>query len=137
MASNENVRLDTYLWAIRMFKTRSQASGAIADGKVKLAGNPCKSSHNVKIGEQYNLRLAEKKMSIQVSNLIKKRVQYSEAILNYFDISSEEEITFNKNKLTSSFYSGKRLSNIGRPTKKNQRDLTDFMGSGTENETDT
>jgi ribosome-associated heat shock protein Hsp15 len=131
MLVNKEVRVDQYLWAVRMFKTRSQASKAIAEGKVKLNGEPVKASHTVRIGEQYNMRLPERKLSIQVVSIINKRVQYSEAILNYFDISSEEEKAFNSNKQATSFFSGKRLSKIGRPTKKNARDITDFLNNDT------
>jgi ribosome-associated heat shock protein Hsp15 len=131
MLVNKEVRVDQYLWAVRMYKTRSQASKAIAEGKVKLNGEPVKASHTVRIGEQYNMRLPERKLSIQVVSIINKRVQYSEAILNYFDISSEEEKAFNSNKQATSFFSGKRLSKIGRPTKKNARDITDFLNNDT------
>jgi ribosome-associated heat shock protein Hsp15 len=131
MLVNKEVRVDQYLWAVRMYKTRSQASKAIAEGKVKLNGEPVKASHTVRIGEQYNMRLPERKLSIQVVSIINKRVQYSEAILKYFDISSEEEKDFNSNKQATSFFSGKRLSKIGRPTKKNARDITDFLNNDT------
>jgi ribosome-associated heat shock protein Hsp15 len=124
-----DVRIDTYLWSIRIFKTRTQASNAIAAGKVKLNGNDFKASHSVRIGEVYSVKTPEKRQSIQVASIISKRLQYSEAILHYFDVSTEEEKEYLKNKMSSSFYTGKRLSKQGRPTKKNARDINDFYDS--------
>ncbi len=127
--NNKNfVRIDQYLWAIRMFKTRTQATNAISEGKVKLNGEPTKPSHATKIGEVYNIKTSDKRMSVQVGSIIAKRVQYSEAILHYYDVSTDEEKEFATNKLSSSFYTGKRLSKVGRPTKKDQRDMQTFMG---------
>jgi ribosome-associated heat shock protein Hsp15 len=129
MKSNTATRIDLYLWAIRLFKTRTQASKAISEGKVKLNGEVLKASHSVMIGEFYAIKTSEKRVSIQVTGIINKRVQFSEAILNYVDVSTEEDKLFNTNKLTSSFYTGKRLSKTGKPTKKNQRDLSDFLNT--------
>lgn len=125
----QKVRVDQYLWAIRMFKTRTTASKAIAEGKVKLNGEDVKASHAVAIGELYQVRTPERRMTIQVSGLISKRVQYSEAILNYYDVSTEEDKAFATNKLSSSFYTGKRLSKTGKPSKKDTRDLNEFYNS--------
>lgn len=123
--STEKVRVDKYLWAIRIFKTRSQATKAIEDGKVKLEGLNIKPSKNVAIGDKYDIRTSGRKWTIQVSGLIEKRVKYDEAIKHYLDLTSEEDLQYNK-RLTSSFYTGKRQSKTGRPTKKQRRDLNDF-----------
>ena len=58
--------------------------------------------------------------------IIEKRVGYEEAIKNYIDITPEEDKELNKS-FASSFYTGKRLSKVGRPTKQNRRKLDDFM----------
>jgi ribosome-associated heat shock protein Hsp15 len=122
-----NVRLDVYLWAIRQFKTRTQATKAIVDGKVKYKGENCKASKFVQIGEVFAIKTTDKRSSIQVTGIINKRVQYAEAILHYEDVSTEDDVLYNTNKQSSSFYTGKRLSKVGRPTKKTARDLNDFM----------
>lgn len=124
--STEKVRVDKYLWAIRIFKTRSQATKAIEDGKVKLEGLNIKPSKNVAVGDKYDIRTSGRKWTIQVSGLIEKRVKYDEAIKHYLDLTSEEDLQYNK-RLTSSFYTGKRQSKTGRPTKKQRRDLNDFF----------
>jgi ribosome-associated heat shock protein Hsp15 len=131
---NKKTRVDQYLWAIRIFKTRSLASKALAEGKVKLNGENVKASHAVVVGELYNIKTPDKRMTIQVSAIISKRVQFSEAILNYFDISTDEDKAFAANKQSSSFYTGKRLSNTGKPTKKQNRDLSEFLFTDTNND---
>jgi ribosome-associated heat shock protein Hsp15 len=127
MKNSSNIRIDVYLWAIRVFKTRTQATKAIVDGKVKFLGDNIKASKAVQIGEIYAIKTPDKRSTIQIISVISKRVQYTEAILHYIDISTEEDILHNTNKQSSSFYTGKRLSKVGRPTKKTARDLTDFM----------
>jgi ribosome-associated heat shock protein Hsp15 len=121
----EKLRLDKYLWSIRIFKTRAQASEACDKGRVKLNDVPVKASKNVSIGDVYVIKAEERKWVIQVSGLLGHRVQYIEAIKYYIDRTPEEE----KEKIqtqASSFYTGKRLSKTGRPTKKQRRDLDDF-----------
>jgi len=122
----EKLRLDKYLWAIRLFKTTTAASTACDKGRVKMNGESVKASRVVKIDDLYEVKTDDKKWVIKVTGLLPKRVQYSEAIQFYEDqtpIEEKERIAFQ----TASFYSGKRLSKIGRPTKKERRDIDDFM----------
>lgn len=122
---NEKLRVDKYLWSIRIFKTRSQAAEACEKGRVKLNDMPIKASKNVVAGDVYNIKTEERKWVIQVSGLLDHRVQYSEAIKYYIDLTPEEE-TEKLQIQSSSFHTGKRLSKIGRPTKKLRRNLEDF-----------
>ncbi len=122
----EKLRIDKYLWAIRLFKTRSLASQACDKGKVKLNGNAVKPAKNVFIGEEYEVKTEQKKWVIKVTGLLYKRAQFSEAILNYIDITPKEEIERIKFE-SATFHTGKRQSKIGRPTKKNKRDLDGFL----------
>jgi ribosome-associated heat shock protein Hsp15 len=81
----------------------------------------------VRIEDIYEVKTDDKRWIIKVTGLLTARVQYSEAIKNYEDLTPPEE----KERVAyqaSSFHSGKRLSKIGRPTKKERRDLGDFMG---------
>jgi ribosome-associated heat shock protein Hsp15 len=122
----EKLRLDKYLWAIRLFKTRTAAATACDKGRVKMNGEAVKASRVVKIEDSYEVKTDEKRWVIKVTGLLPKRVQYSEAIKFYEDqtpIEEKERIAFQ----SASFYSGKRLSKIGRPTKKERRDIDDFM----------
>jgi ribosome-associated heat shock protein Hsp15 len=127
MAEKEKLRIDKYLWAIRLFKTRSQAAEACDSGKVKLMGNNVKPSRSVAVGEEYEVKTEAKKWLIKVTALLHNRVAYPEAIKHYIDMTPQEEV----DKLqfqAASFHTGKRPSKIGRPTKKNRRELDTFMG---------
>ncbi len=120
------LRLDKYLWSIRLFKTRSLAAEACDKGKVKLNGNSLKPARNVQIGEEYEIRTSEKKWLIKVLRLLHTRVQYSEAIKYYSDITPAEET--DRIKFEAAFFqTGKRQSKVGRPTKKDNRDLDEFL----------
>lgn len=121
----EKLRIDKYLWAIRLFKTRTLASTACDQGKVRMNGNAVKAAKPVHPGDEYEVRTEAKKWVIKVSGLLHQRVQYAEAIKYYIDLSPEEDPTLPRPQ-ASAFYTGKRRSKIGRPTKKQRRDLEDF-----------
>lgn len=123
----DKLRIDKYLWAIRLFKTRSLASEAIEKGRVKMQGNAVKASRPVMIGDEYEVRTEARKWVIRVTGLLASRVQYSEAIKYYEDHTPAEEMDRIQYQ-ASSFNTGKRLSKLGRPTKKQRRDLEDFTG---------
>ena len=125
----EKLRLDKYLWAIRLFKTRTQAAGAIDDGKVKWNATNVKPARVVSIGDKYQIKTADRRWTIEVTGLLHKRVAYEEAIKYYLDITPEEDKALNQH-MGSSFYTGKRHSKTGHPTKKQRRDLEDFLGNG-------
>ncbi len=122
----EKLRIDKYLWSIRIFKTRSLAAEACEKGKVKLNGDSVKASKSVTIGDEYEIKTEAKKWIIKVTGLLANRVQYSEAVKYYLDLTPEEDTEIIKPQ-ASSFHTGKRLSKIGRPTKKERRDLDDFV----------
>jgi ribosome-associated heat shock protein Hsp15 len=121
----EKLRVDKYLWAIRLFKTRALASAACEKGKVRLGGAQVKPSKQVNPGDEYEVRTEAKKWKIKVTGLLHARVQYAEAVKYYLDITPLEEIERLQFQ-AASFHTGKRLSKIGRPTKKQRRDLEDF-----------
>ena len=124
--SIEKLRLDKYLWAIRLFKTRSMAAVACDTGKVKFAGASARPSKNVVIGDEYEVKTEAKRWRIKVTGLLYNRVAYSEAIKYYLDITPEEEIQRLQYQ-AASFHTGKRPSKIGRPTKKERRELDEFL----------
>lgn len=119
------VRADTYLWAIRMYKSRTLASEAIKGGKAKLDGDNFKPSHIVKIGERYTLTIGDTKKIVEVTALIEKRGNFELAQKHYKDHSPPQT---KQEKLDSVFFNSnvKRLKGSGRPTKKDRRDMNDF-----------
>ena len=122
----EKIRLDKYLWSIRLFKTRSQAADACDKGKVKFNRDNSKASRTVNIGDEYEVKTESKRWVIKVIELLDHRVQYSEAIKYYTDITPAEELDRIKFQ-AAVFNTGKRMSKVGRPTKKDKRDLDGFM----------
>lgn len=126
MPSAEKLRVDKYLWAIRLFKTRSLASEACDKGKVKLNGTAVKASKPVNTGDEFEVKTEAKRWVIKVTGLLSNRVQYAEAIKYYLDITPEEDPGLQYQ--APSFNTGKRQSKIGRPTKKERRDLGDILG---------
>lgn len=122
----EKLRLDKYLWAIRLFKTRTLAAAACDTGKIKFNGSPAKAAKNVSIGDEYEVKTDAKRWRIKVTGLLHNRVKYEEALKYYVDITPAEEIERLQFQ-AAAFYTGKRKSKIGRPTKKQRRDLDDFF----------
>ncbi|MEO6812830.1 MAG: RNA-binding S4 domain-containing protein [Ginsengibacter sp.] len=130
MAENEKLRIDKYLWAIRIFKTRSLAADACNNGKVKSKGTNVKPAKAVAIGDEYEIKTGAKKWVIEVSGLLHNRQKHEEAIKYYIDSSPEEK----KENIQSSafiFNTGKRQSKQGRPTKKDMRNLDDLWKQDT------
>lgn len=124
----DKLRIDKYLWAIRLFKTRTLAAVACDTGKVKQNGTSVKAAKAVNVGDEFEVKTEARKWVIKVTGIISNRVAYSEAINHYIDMTPAEELEKSQT-LTASFHTGKRLSKIGRPTKKQRRDLEDFTGN--------
>jgi ribosome-associated heat shock protein Hsp15 len=126
MAEKEKLRIDKYLWAVRIFKTRSAAADACNSGKVKSKGIQVKPAKLVSVGDQYEVKTEQKKWIVEVSSLLHNRLKYEEAIKHYIDLSPVVKIE----KIQSSafvFNTGKRKSKQGRPTKKEKRKLDDLF----------
>jgi ribosome-associated heat shock protein Hsp15 len=121
----EKLRIDKFLWSIRLFKTRTLAAAACDSGKVKQDGSAVKAAKNVSLGDEYEVKTEAKRWRIKVTGLLDKRVAASEAVKHYIDITPEDEIRRLEYQ-AASFHTGKRPSKIGRPTKKERRDLDDF-----------
>lgn len=126
MSEKEKLRIDKYLWAIRLFKTRTLAATACDSGKVKQNGAQVKASKNVVVGDEYEVKTEAKRWRIKVTGLLQNRSAYAEAIKHYIDITPQEELDRLQFQ-AASFHTGKRPSKIGRPTKKQRRELDDFM----------
>lgn len=123
----EKLRLDKYLWAVRMFKTRTMAATACDTGKVKSNGTQAKAAKPVAIGDEYEIKTEARRWRIKVTALLHQRVKYEEALKYYLDITPRDEIQRLQYQ-AASFHTGKRQSKIGRPTKKQRRDIEGFLG---------
>ncbi len=123
---DDKVRIDKYLWAIRIFKTRTLAVTACDKGKVKMNGEPVKASRTIKSGDVYEIKTEARKWLILVNELLNNRVAFSES-LKYYTDQTPADANNNEKQLMPSFFTGKRLSKTGKPTKKQRRDFNDFF----------
>ncbi|MCX2450918.1 S4 domain-containing protein [Pedobacter sp. PLR] len=126
MAEQEKLRIDKYLWAIRLFKTRSLATEACKAGRVKFNGNNLKASAIVKPGDVYQVSKGIEKKVIEVVDLLYNRVEAKIAVTKYKDITPVEETYGYKTMYHAPVLTRDR--GAGRPTKKDRREIDDLTG---------
>ncbi|MBS1526229.1 MAG: RNA-binding S4 domain-containing protein [Bacteroidetes bacterium] len=124
MATNEKLRIDKYLWAIRMFKTRTLATEACKAGKIKLDGQNIKPSHEVKVGEIYQVSRGIERKVIRVTGLLENRMD-AKSVVNFFIDETPEEQTIQFKTMFNAPVL-KRERGTGRPTKRERRDIDDL-----------
>jgi ribosome-associated heat shock protein Hsp15 len=129
MSELQKIRIDKWLWAVRMYKTRTLATEACAAGKIKIDGEAVKASYLLKIGQLINMNRQGEKWTLKSVKLIEKRVSAPLATVCYEDLTPPEE----KNKLQfpATFYEV-RDRGIGRPTKKDRREIDKFKDTDDE-----
>lgn len=125
MAEKEKLRIDKYLWSIRVFKTRTLATDACKAGRVKLDGQNIKPAHEVKIGEVYQVSKGIEKKMIKVTGLLENRVEAKKAIDFYEDITPVEQTLAFKSMFHAPIL--KRDRGTGRPTKRDRREIDDLL----------
>ncbi|TCV20842.1 heat shock protein Hsp15 [Sphingobacterium alimentarium] len=123
----EKLRIDKYLWAIRVFKTRSLATEACKAGRVKLNGQNIKPSYVVKVGETYSVQKGIERKLIHVSALLERRVDAKTAVQHYEDHTPVEETYGFKSVFHAPIL--KRDRGAGRPTKRDRREIDDLQSS--------
>ena len=120
------VRIDKFLWAIRVFKTRSEAAEACKTNKVYVNGSEAKSSRNVKGGDIITVRKGAIRYQYQVLTPIDKR-QGAALVPQYaLNITPQEEL--DKLNAPNETIFLKRDRGAGRPTKKERRDIEKLLG---------
>jgi ribosome-associated heat shock protein Hsp15 len=120
----DKVRIDKWLWSVRIFKTRSLASEACNKGRVIIDQEHVKPSRIVKLGDLVTVRKPPVIYSYRVTGLIKSRVSAPLAALNYEDITSVDEL--NKLLINDTIFVH-REKGTGRPTKKERREIDRFV----------
>ncbi len=121
----EKVRIDKWLWSVRLFKTRSLSSEACDKGKVTIAEQIVKSSRTVKVGDVIVLHRGPWRQAVKVLNVIERRI--GAALVKDFmeDITSDAELEkFRLYQLAQASFHFK--GGEGRPTKKERRDLDGY-----------
>lgn len=122
----KTVRIDKYMWAVRIFKTRSLAAEACKKGRVTMDDFPVKASRTVTSGDRIQVRKMPVIYSYQVKEPIEKRVGAKIVNLHVENITPQEELQ--KLEMQDDFYI-KRDRGAGRPTKKERRLLDDLQDS--------
>ncbi|MGC9355630.1 MAG: RNA-binding S4 domain-containing protein [Mariniphaga sp.] len=121
----ENVRIDKWLWAVRVFKTRSQATEACRKGRVVIGDLPVKPSRDVHPGEVVKVRKPPLTRSFKVLALAEKRMSAKLAVDFIEDVTPPEELEILEMQKQMNWISRDR--GAGRPTKKERRKLDDFF----------
>lgn len=134
MAEIEKLRIDKYLWAIRIFKTRSLATEACKAGKVKLNGQNVKPSYVVKVGERYAIQKGIEKKVILVTGLLERRGDAKTAALHYEDHTPVEETYGYKSVFQAPVLQRER--GAGRPTKRDRREIDELQNDWMDDDTD-
>ena len=129
MLELEKVRIDKWLWAVRIFKTRTLAAEACNKGHVKIGEMPAKPSRELKGGEVVKVRIAPIEREYRVQQLTDKRMSAQLASNFVEDITPVETLEFLNSVKAYGFESRPRGS--GRPTKRDRR-MIDKLKSGEE-----
>jgi len=121
MPEKEKLRIDKYLWAIRLFKTRTLATEACKAGRVKLDGQNIKPAHEVKIGEIYQVSKGIERKVIKVTGLLENRMD-AKSVVDFYDDETPIEQTHG---FKSMFHAPllKRDRGTGRQQKGDRREI--------------
>ncbi len=119
------MRIDKYLWCVRYFKTRNQASEACKKGHVKINGQPVKPSREAFPADGIRVRKDQVTHSLEVLDLPPGRVGAKLVDLYRKDTTPKE--AFAHTEMLKSAQDHYRKKGMGRPTKKERRDLSDFV----------
>ena len=118
-------RIDKWLWAARIFKTRSIAADACKNGRVTISGTNVKPSHTIKVGEIINVKKPPITYSFEVLQTIEKRVGAKLIPEVYKNVTDAKQYELLEMSLISGFVD--RARGTGRPTKKDRRQLDAFV----------
>ena len=120
----EEVRIDKWLWATRIFKTRTISSDACKKGRVTIKGQNVKPSHGIRVGQVVEVRKPPVTYSFEVLGLIENRVG-AKLVPNYLkNVTSRDQLELLEMVKISGFVN--RQKGLGRPTKKEGRELAQF-----------
>lgn len=117
------VRVDSWIWSVRLTKTRSLAASACRGGHVRVNGDRVKAAHPVRCGDEVRLRHAGRERVVVVSRVVRKRVGAPVAVECYVDNSPPPP------PREAVAPAGRRDPGAGRPTKRDRREMERLWGS--------
>ncbi|AZB08613.1 RNA-binding S4 domain-containing protein [Chryseobacterium sp. G0162] len=121
------MRIDKFLWSIRFYKTRSIAAEEIKKNRVSIGTSAVKSSKEVKEGDVIKIRKNQIDYKIKVLQIPKSRIGAKLVPLHIQDVTDKEQYELLKlRKMSQDYY---RNKGEGRPTKKDRRDMDDYVGN--------
>ncbi|KXK37272.1 MAG: RNA-binding S4 domain-containing protein [Saprospiraceae bacterium] len=126
MSELTKVRLDKWLWSVRIFKSRTMATDACKAGKVKSKGTALKPSYLLTPGEVLEVRKNGFNFVFKVNHLLEKRVSAVQAAPCFDDMTSQEELNKYRNWFDIKATAEIRKKGDGRPTKKERREMDEF-----------
>lgn len=126
----EEARIDKWLWAARIFKTRSIAADACKNGRVTVGGTNVKPSRMVKVGETVSVRKPPITYSFKILQAIEQRVGAKLIPQVYENVTTPDQYELLEMTRISGFVD--RARGTGRPTKKERRSLDAFIGPSLE-----
>ncbi|MBK8825307.1 MAG: RNA-binding S4 domain-containing protein [Saprospiraceae bacterium] len=126
MGDLNKVRLDKWLWAVRLFKSRTIATDACKAGKIKLNGHSLKPSYLITVGETIEVKKNGFNLIFKVNQLLEKRVSAVLAAPCFEDLTSADELNKYRDWFTGKAEAEFRDRGEGRPTKKDRREIDEF-----------
>ena len=124
----DKVRVDKWLWAIRIFKSRTLASDVCKRNQVKVNGTIAKPSTTIEVGDTVEAKKEGFHMTYKVLKLLQKRVGAPVAVTCYEDLTPQEELDKFKDWYVGKANNERREKGAGRPTKRERRDIDKFKG---------
>jgi len=121
------IRLDKWLWAVRLYKTRTLATEACKKGSIKVENKSAKPSKEIKVGDKISIKLGPLLKEVQVEGLSQRRLSAALASDLVTDLTSPEEYEKAKEKKSFVPLPVKNTKGAGRPTKKQRRALDEFL----------
>jgi len=122
----KKIRIDKWLWTVRIFKSRTQATTACKSGRIKIGDKNLKPSYLITIGESIMVRKNGFNLEFVVKSILKSRVSATLAAPCYDNITPEEELNKYKSWFVGKAAAEQRIKGAGRPTKKERREIEDY-----------
>ena len=126
MTSDEGMRLDKWLWCVRVYKTRREAIEACRSGRVSINGAVAKPARSVRVGDRLEARTAQFDRTLAVTGLTEKRVGAGLVADFLDDLTPKEE--YERGRKTAVERVLGRTRGSGRPTKRDRREMDRLLG---------
>ena len=128
------MRIDKFLWSVRFYKTRNIAAEEIKKNRVSIGENVVKSSKEVKMGDVIKIKKNQIEYKIKVIDLPKSRIGAKLVALYVIDMTEKDQYDILRMRKSAQDYY--RQKGLGRPTKKDRREMDDFSAGSSASEMD-